>query len=115
MGKRILIISKQLVMEILKPGERHYEIINDGLPADTEIVNVMLTFPQNDLALKLQSSEWPEIPDGHPIPYLDTRLKSLPSVVIVQSNPDRSLSDVIYEDMQRAEQAKTWRDKAPLL
>lgn len=82
MGRRTLKISSSLFVDMFGRGKhRGYEVVADWLPADTRIVNAMVCFPSHqnggDLALLLESSEWPPIPEGQPIPELLTQMKSL--------------------------------------
>ncbi len=76
MGQRILILSKHFFVDYFGPGDKPaHEIIKDGLPADTEITNVMLGLPHNDLIIKLQSACWDGPQDGEQIPHLDLQFK----------------------------------------
>jgi len=71
MGQRILRISGRALVDMLGPGKSPYEVIEDGLPQDTRIVNAAFSFrythDADEAVLKLESDEWPDTPEGQRI------------------------------------------------
>jgi len=59
MGQRILRISREFLLQMFLPGERHYEVIFEALPADTKIIEPVL-LNSDESGFLLESAEWPD-------------------------------------------------------
>lgn len=92
MGHKIMRMSRDFFRGMFDEGEHNYKVVGNPLPSDTVIIDISpyMFFATDDLAIKLESAEWPEVPPGVATPIVD---------------------DVT---MQRIEPTKSWRDD-PLL
>jgi hypothetical protein len=73
MGKRVLLVSTDLIAEMLK-GQgvpRHYTVIDGALPDDARVVDVSYEVPRgpSEVALLLESVDWLDEPLGQ-VPLL---------------------------------------------
>lgn len=82
MGRRILQISSDLLVQLFGEGRRPaYESVSDALPDDACLVNAKIAFPERqhggDLVLLLESASWPEVGEGEPIPNITPTFKRI--------------------------------------
>lgn len=89
MGRRILRMSKEFFCEILSEGEKHYRVIKDALPPNATIVRMSMSafFSTDDIGIMLESSDWPEVPPGFPLPTIEPILKSIYQSESWRDNP----------------------------
>ncbi len=78
MGQKILRMSRQFFNAMLETGERNYRVIN-GLPADAVMIGIsdQFYFSTDEIAVKFESEEWPEITPGDAIPVMDLRIDTI--------------------------------------
>jgi hypothetical protein len=74
MGQRLLRITSCFLRGILEDGERNY-IVEDGLPADTRIVNAQFDISRRETIFVLESAEWPEVLEGRSLVAWEPNLK----------------------------------------
>ena len=77
MGKRILEMSAELMAQIFKAGERHYEVIDDALPDDATIVGCRMTFDAGCVELCIASAAWDDVADGTRLAAICPELRGL--------------------------------------
>lgn len=80
MGRKILKMSKDFFRSMFSEGDQHYRVIADALPAGTTIckVSIDLFFDRDQIAFMLESPEWPDVPEGHAVPFIEPKLQSIP-------------------------------------
>jgi hypothetical protein len=80
MGMRVLRISNEILVQMFAPGLHPggYEVIRDGLPADTCILHVFHDGPQGEVGLKIASAEFDGPGAGEAAPQIRPILRTLP-------------------------------------
>ena len=86
MGRAVLYISSELLVDLFKAGPpRSYAIRSGGLPEDTRLVEVAHARYMGEpltIALLLESETWPEVEDGQLPPELSPVVASVVPIVI---------------------------------
>lgn len=88
MGRKIMRMSRDFFRGLFDEGEHHYRVIGNPLPPDTAIVDISphVFFAADDLAIKLESAEWPEVAAGDPLPLVA-------NVILQRMDPPKSWRD----------------------
>lgn len=75
-GLRILRITDTMLKSMLAPGShaQGYEVVQDGVPLDSQIVDIIHYPTTGQIGIKIASEEFEGPADGELVPYLDTRL-----------------------------------------
>ena len=69
--RRILRLDSGFLPVIFGRDIRHsYEVVSDGLPPDTKIVNARMSDDFRDLLILIESDEFSEVSDGERIPEI---------------------------------------------
>ncbi len=79
MGRRIVRIHRDFFAQLWKEGERHYQVIEDALPADARVVNISedFFFSTNCIGIMFESAEWQDVPDGQAIQIIEPRFRTI--------------------------------------
>lgn len=77
-GRRraILVVSAQIIVNLLKPGEHHYAVIGNALPEDARVVGAEYDALHDHWRVAVESETFDPVADYE-------RLPELPSVVMV--------------------------------
>ena len=89
MGQRLLRMNRDFFRDIFDAGEKHYRVIKDALPANTIIrdVSMHVCFSTDDIVFKIESPDWPEVPPGNAIPFIEPILQTIDQPKSWRDNP----------------------------
>lgn len=80
MRAKIYRFSFDVLKIMLSPGvhkQGNYDVVDDGLPPDAELVNVQYTWPYGGVDLLIRSKTFPEVPKGEVIPVVGPSIRPL--------------------------------------
>ena len=71
MGQKKITICWDMILDLFKATGSLYGLSMNPLPDDARLIRIIPTSTTRQVELVLESSEWPELPDGSHIPPTD--------------------------------------------
>ena len=65
---KFLDVSAEVLVDLVRDGEHHYSVA--GLPGDVKFMSMRVNHENETVTLKLESSEWPEVPEHAFAPHV---------------------------------------------
>lgn len=88
---KIFQIDADLLFAMFRQGVHpEFEVVDNGIPDDAELVNVRVSFDGCRLELCVRSDYFPEVPEGHALSNYSPVCKRLPGSEHTFSIPARS-------------------------
>jgi hypothetical protein len=78
MRRKIFNITADAIIQLFSAGvHRPYRVVRDPLPADSRIVDCRFNgFDRNVVSILIESSEFPQVPEGQLFPPINPLLQS---------------------------------------
>lgn len=83
---KIVRVSRELLADVFKQSARRQVIVVQGLPEDAKMVGISEEcYCQYDqIALKFESEQWPEVPPGHNLEEIDLQVSAVDLVGVIK-------------------------------